>query len=1071
MGKKANISLTAGGELFGFPAELGIARIGGETLITGLLNTKGRQVEDLLQNRELDVSGLAGNLTALPKPDADFSVSFAKKSDKYAFVLTSSGIACGIILAGQSKQLLLALDTEKLKSGNDFERFVATAAEWAGISRLLIIVQNGGGGGDYSLLQKVAGEAFAIVDTPKGYESYQLIAAGVFDLSKTGFGKCVNTLTGLKQLRFAVGGSFASKSFEARLISDKIETSAFVLENFSFGLKKSSSDFSCVAGGNFIFKLENNRIGFSLFGAVSNTSFTLSATSLPNARIPLNSRLSFSDLALSIGVNAGAVSFGMTGRLNTNNLSIFAGFAVSPPRITLFTAALTSTTGRISLKDLVVEIADIQWDAVNCLDVVAVGDFDLTATSLPSGGITKFPTDSNDENYEKAKNEIEQRVVFEFNKKMDSTLQIKGSSQLTPLGNDTNQYILTDKGTMRHYRIDGSGRISLNCQIYVCTQETTFGTDKMPVGFFICGTLEIFKVKARFLFLVNKGKSLVALVQVQKISIGKIFSLGKSNKTLPVEPIHGGLAGQLIKPSNDGAVMYLNIQKDKGELTFYLSAHVTILGIFEFDSLVLIKDRFVYVNIEYTYAGFKIVVNLKGGYKSFSETGFEASVVFDTTGFLEILKKAQETLKNAARSVKAGVEEATRKLNEAQQKVLNLQGQINNLDKRIAQCRSDISRAKWYQLWIKIARAAEIVGLGVAKAGVYVALGVAYSALEVAKAALKLGGAVVSTILESLAYIINAVTQMLWIKSFELGITANPQSQKIRAKLVLTVFGKDVTLDGELNLAGLIDGIKNFVTGSITKQSNKLVDDIKSGKVKRAIEDDDDAIDMLSIAEYSDLTKNNERYAELLTLRDTVDDLFMDANDAYFDAFNEENADSRESACRLTELRWEEEIFQNQHSDAFDDELVESLDTVIKAIRQEKELNRAEISDEIEAKMDGLLHTVKSISNEKESRTKRAAARESLFSRLEKSVDVKRSTRRTRAAEAEVSADEANEKYAESLSKLLELHLGDKTGEVTEDLKRTLGVALYQFRNPDDTFRKQRDNNDNNNEEDEEDFE
>lgn len=174
-----------------------------------------------------------------------------------------------------------------------------------------------------------------------GYETYQLIASGVFDLNKTQSGKCVNTLTQLNQLRFAVGGNFKEKSFGAQLTSEKIETDTFILENFVFGLKNSSRDVYCIANGTFIFKLEGNRIGFTLSGAVSNKLFIISAASLPGSRIPLNSRLSFSDLALSIGVNGGKVSFGMTGRLNANHLSIFAGFAVSPPRITLFTATLT----------------------------------------------------------------------------------------------------------------------------------------------------------------------------------------------------------------------------------------------------------------------------------------------------------------------------------------------------------------------------------------------------------------------------------------------------------------------------------------------------------------------------------------------------------------------------------------------------------------------------------------------------------------------------------------------------------------------------------------------------------
>lgn len=78
----------------------------------------------------------------------------------------------------------------------------------------------------------------------------------------------------------------------------------------------------------------------------------------------------------------------------------------------------------------------------------------------------------------------------------------------------------------------------------------------------------------------------------------------------------------------------------------------------------------------------------------------------------------------------------------------------------------------------KIARGLEIAGLEVAKAGVYVAIGVAHGALEVAKAALKLGDTVVSTVLKSIAYVISAATQILWIKSFELGITATRQMQR-----------------------------------------------------------------------------------------------------------------------------------------------------------------------------------------------------------------------------------------------------------------------------------------------------
>ncbi len=1053
MGKEMNISLIAHGELFGFPAEFGIARIGGETVIAGSLHTEGRQLCEFIQNKEVNVTDLVGSISVFPKAEA-FSIDFASKAGSYTIILTFTGVACGIILTDSSKQLLLILKTERLRTGNKFERFVAEITGWLRINTLLLVVQNRGGGNSLGLLRQLSDE-FATASIPPGYETYQLMATGIFDLEKTGFGQCVKKLSGLHQLKFAIGGNLADQTFGARLMGDPIETDIFIMDGLMFGIQKSATDFLCQASGTFIFKLGNYRLGFTLCGTVSNTSFTLSASSLPGVCLPLNSRLSFSDLGLSIGVTPTGLSLGMIGRLNTNNLSVFGGFVINPtplPEVILLTAALTSATGRISLKDFIVEIADIHWELVNCLDVVAIGDFDLTDTSLPNG-ITGYPDNMNDENYEKDKSSIESRVVDEFNRKMDSALRINGQGQLSPLGNNSGQFILTDKGTMRHYRIDRNGRISLNCQIYVCTQSVTLGEYNMPVGFFACGTLEIFGKKARFLFLINKGKSLVTLIQIQKIDLAGIFVISKSSKLLPMEAINGGLAGQLVKPNDDGAILYLSIQKDKGEVVFYLNAYISILYIFKFEALIIIKDRWVTIDIEYVFCGFKVLFKLKGGYLNFSTANFEANVVFDTSGFLDIVKKAQEKLKSAAQSVKSNIEATLKKINEAQASVNNLLSKINEYNNRIAQCKRDISKAKWYQFWIKIARCAEIAGLEIAKAGVYVAIGVANAALEVAKAAVKLGGAVAVGVLDSLAYIINAVTQILWIKSFELGITVNSTSKKINARLVLIVLGKEVQIGGELDINGLIDNIKSFVTGKISHQSDQAIEDIKGGKTSRAIEAGEGP-DQTILAACSDLTGNKERYAELLALRESVNSLFIDSNNAYFDAYNEEEPGARESACHLTALHWEEERFEEQHSESFDDRFVDSLDTVIQTIRQEKSASRADLSDEMDRKMDELLDTVRMLNSNNKSRAQRASSRESLFARLERNTDAKRRSMRTRAANAEISAEEANERYVNTMSNLLDVYLGDKKGAVAEDLRRTLGIALYQFRNPDGTFSK-----------------
>lgn len=1062
MKQHTNLVFGAEGELFGFPASFAIGHLQGTLTVAGSLCTRGRQLSDLMDCREVGVSALSGHLTVIPSSAPDFSVNFVCQSDYTALSVTFSGLNCGITLSGGSCQLLLLLHTDRLKNGNMFEQIVGKTAAWVGISRLALLVRNQGTDQELDLLRQFFPE-FSAVKLPSAFASCQLLALGEFDLNLNPLGQCIRKLTGLQTLQFMVGGSFTDQSFGAQLSCGRIETEAFIFEGLTFLIQKSSSSFFCAVSGAFKFKLDGQFLSFTVNGSASDASLSLSASS--DARIPLNSRLSFSDLRLSIGVTPTGLTLGMIGRINTPRLSLFGGFAFGPypPKITLLTAALTSDTGRISLRDLVVEVVDIQWDALECLDVIAVGDFDLTETRLAGGGVKPIPSGTSLADYDTVRQQQVQEVVADFNAQTDSTLKIAGEAQLSPLGNGTGQYILTDKATMRHYRIDRDGKISLNCQLYICAEPLTIGNSQLPAGFFICGTLELFKKKIRFLFLADKGKSLVALVQMDKIALGNFFVLEKSRKSLPIEPINGGLAGQLVQSSGEGPVMYLNIQLQKAELTFYLSAHISILSIFQLDTLVLIKDRMVFVNIEYIYLNFKTVLNLQGGVKDFASAGFKFSMVFDTSGFLNILQEAQDHLKAAAQRVKSGIEEATRKLNNAQRDVASLQRQIDSFNRRIEECRQIIRQTKWYKFWIKAARAAEIVGLEIAKAGVKVALGVAYGVLELAKKALQLSEKVVSKVLNSIAYVIGAVTQLLWIKSFELGAEVTANARRIWGKLVLTVLGKEVKVEKELNLDNLLNGITSFIRQSAISESDKGLKDIQQGK--RAIESDEEMLDPFLLASCADMRQVREDYASLQQLRDRMDEFFLDANNAYFEAFNEEDPNARENACRLTSIRWEEEVFHQQHLEAFDNRFEKSLSSITQTLRQEKRNSRADISDDMEQQMDTLLNIVHSLSQDRQTRTFRDS-RVSLFERLERNTETCRRARRSRAAESQITAEEANVHYADTMSELIQKHLGDQQGEVVEEIRRTLALSLYEFRNPSDTFHKQENNDTTHDEED-----
>ena len=1054
MSEKMNACIIANGKVMSFPAIFGITRIKEETMLVGSLNTQEKSINEFISNEETGLNELADKLSILPKNATDFSVCFISGGDNSAFILKTSGITCGITLSKDTKQLLVAANTEGLKNGNSFEQIVGKIVEHLFISDLALIVRNNGGNVKSLSLLKSISKDFENIKILDKFSNAQLLATGIFDLNNNDFGKNVNKLTGLNKLYLGIGGSFTDREFIALLKSEKIETDNFIMDGIEFGIKISGAEFLFYAQSKFQFKLENMLLDFTFNGAVSNTSFTLSASS--DSRIPLNSRLSFSDLGMTIGIAGSGLSFGMMGRLNTNKLSLFGAFIINPapppPKITLLSAAMTSTTGRITLKDLIYEIADIQWDAADCLDVIALGDFDLKSANI---GLKEdeliYPQMKADEvlsEYEKRKLSFEKKVIDGFNGNMNELLKITADYNLEPLGNITGQYILTDKNTMRHFRIDNTGTISLNCQIYLCYVPMQLGGYNMPVGMFICGTLEIFGIRARFLFSVEKGLSLVALFQMQKVVIGNIMTLSKSKKIMPFTPIDGGIAGQLLDKNNDGIDFYLCIQKEKGELIFYLNAYISLLGVFTFESLVYIKERNVYIDIMTNYAGFQLAIKLEGSLSSFTTSGYKAYISFDTQPFLDDLKKLQNQLKDVAKSVKNKLENAKEKIDEAQKEVCKLQSKINDFNGKINRCKDERNRCKWYQIAKKIAKDAEILAYEIAAAAVKVAIGVAYEALEIAKKALDLGGKAVEEVFNSVNYIINTAVQLLWIKSLELSVIANTKEQKISGKLVLTILGQDHEFSKEINIGKLVEDVKSFVTSSTQEQAEGVKQQIEDGHIVKGILISE--IDNLLLEECRDIRKCRETYNEMDVLRDRMENLFLDVNDAYMDLYENEEPNARESSCILEQNRWEEEIFRQQHNESFDDEFVNSLTMVTNKIKSEASANNGEYSDMSLQEMDILLDIVKELNKENKNNDIKLKARPTLYERLEKRIEQHYTTNRFTGSINDLSADEVNNRYAENISDILNKHLGDQNGEVGMRLKESLNQALKDFKDKKD---------------------
>lgn len=1040
MSNHTNFAFSATGKVFELDASVSIIVNKNEKLILGELDTRRAKIKDLLNNNELGVNGLAGQFTLFNRLPGTFKAQVLKSADIWSVVIQYTKNVAGVkaslyvnaVVLADTKQLALSIDTNFFRDGNVLEQFIYDTMAFFAIKKVALIVRNKSSLAINQYLKRTASDYFPEMILSDRFNNYQLVANSLFDLknSESAFGKGLYQLTGLDHIDLIIGAALNTSKFEAMLISSSIKKEGYEIENLYFGIKNNNG-FYLEAGGKLNFPLKDDVLTFVLAGNLSVSSFALSASS--NYKIPLNARISLSDLGLMIGVGATGVTFGMTGRVTTNNISIFAGFIVSQANIGLITAAITSTRGRISLKDIIVDIADVDFPGIEFLDVVALGDFEINDAKMPHW------------EYSAETNKAE--ILNNFNSNLPTELAIPGVENLQVSALGTSQSIVTDTSTMRHYRIDSSGAISLNCQLFICTQPTRIGNYQMNVGFFLCGTIEIFNVKARGLFLIEPGNAILALIGISKIEIKGIFELTRSRKTMPMESVEGGLAGALIKADAQGPVLYLNINRASKKLEFYLSAYVNILNIFQLDALILLKDRKVYIDLELQYVGFKILFHLDGNYADFSSSGFNSRLVFDTSGFIKLLEEAQNAVRDAAKSVQNSIENANRKLTEAQQQILNLSNTINEYNNDIRGYIDRREDASWWRVDEKIYYSAQILYYETLKVGVNVAIGVAYGALEIAKAALTLGGKIASGALEAVANILSAITKLLWIKSFVLSMEFTANARKIEAELELTVFGNDITLKGSLDIDKAMNDIGALVTGfvkdKLSAKTQEVTSNIGNG-IFRTLSSETDY--NLLTPKLQSIAQNKKDYYELLEFHDMIEDFLIESNKKYVDEYEKQPEDWQQNICEIEEVKLKNEVIQRQCVEAFDNEFVSSLDDVITLVRDNQV--RANISSEMDQQMTDFLGLVRDINDQKTVARSLRSEKRSLFSSVENVIEDNNEVKRSFKANSNFDIDQANENYADGLSELLKKTFPDNSNEYGEEFKDAVAAAIYQFRNP-----------------------
>jgi len=1038
------IAFQAQGKVIGLNANLAFISKDNQLVFMGRVDTENTTLTEVLLNEEWGVAGILQPFQFHKTLNKPFAFNLYKTPTIFSLEFkydTKDGtgvpaLYCNLVLAQNTKQLAFAIDAEMFKSSeNSFEKFVYHVMDFLAIKNLALVIRNSTDKDINKYLNENTQKYLPDTLTQDKYDPYGILVNAVFNLknSSSVFGKGLYTLTGLDEFQLFVGSTLNAEQFEAVLFAENIKKESFTINRLEFGIKKDTS-IRIAAKGDLSFILDKNKLEFVIAGEVSPTSFTLSASS--KGRIPLNDKIFISDLGLVIGVSAGVV-FGMTGRATVSTksgyaLSMFAGFVVdvATPKVTLLTAALSSTTGKISLKDIVVEIAEVEFAGVEALDIISIQDFDLQNTTIKNW----------------KKDDTVQNIYSNFNSSITKELALTSDKdvQLTPLGDS--QILLTDTATMRHFRIDGNGVVSLNCQIYTCVQSVQIGQYTMPAGFFLCGTLELFGFKVRALFMVEPKNSVLALVEASALKIGDVLEFRRSHKSLPMEPIEGGLAGTLINRSSEGPVLYFHVNKSKQIVEFYLSAYLNIADIFKLDALVLLKNKRIYVDTQTEFVGFNLLIKLDADYNDFSKGNFSAKVVFDTKGFIQILEGAQQKIKDAAVSVQKSIEDATRKLDEAKADVQNLSQKINSYNSSINDLKRRIDDSPWYRVDEKISYSAQILYFEGLKVGIQVAIGVASAALDVAKAAMRFGGDLAAGILRGVANIIASITKILWINRFELEIVSNEKQKKLRALLDLTVFGNNLILEGEIDFKKAIDDlasiVKDFVKEKLTGQSQKVIKDIEDGKVVKAVLHDSDEAEFSALFEKA--TQNRELFDELLGFHNRVEDFIVESNKLYQNTYDHEPEDWQKNIVELTELKLQTQIVQDQCVEVYDNEFVADLEQVIEVIRENHPRDNS--FEELNTKMTDLSSVVSTLNSQNNVKAFREQA--PLFARMESAFENNMQAKRARLADSVFDKTEADARYIDSLAALFNSSFDEKAHPIVEDFKNSVAAAIYQFRNP-----------------------
>ncbi len=685
-------------------------------------------------------------------------------------------------------------------------------AGFFGVWEFLFYAQTGG----TYLLQSMLGGRGQMKQVPSQMEaSAMILYAQVSFEGDSLFCRGIRGLFGVRYTELYLGT--AKGTVTCMVALPKIQT-GFVESSNLYLLLSFGKAMQFVIKGTFVFPYLRG-MEFTVDCGVAQNAFRLEALAHVERPVALFGPFSIGDTCLTVQMGKG-LEFGLYSSLYIRNIQIFGavmlktvGTAVEP---TLLSAAISD----ISIPILVDNLMGEHVDGIEALDFIKI-------LGLPFQQMAPFP-----------KGLLEKKdvpaVVSRFNAAITSdALRLEeGQVQITPFGEGVD---LADQKRMRHYYIDSKGNLQLAAQFYVAMENTAFGNYTVERGYFICGVVEIFKQRFEVLFSFRESEGMLAYAKIQAFDLGFLRvgpskSQKSSSTAMPIAK--GSLLAQFVNPSQEGIVFFLSAGKK--EVSFYLDGSVEILRLFRLDARIIYMGRKISVDLcAKLYGIFGISLHLLVDYESFSSANFEFSFLLDTSGLTEKLAAVTQKIDGAIHRLRDKIGNAKREVQRAQDHVNELYGQIAYFDRKIAECKGAISRARWWKkAFVAIAKGLEIGAYEVAKIGIYTAIGVATAALEVAKGILSISGKVGESVLKAVNEVIKGAMSLFYVNYIKLETKASVKEQYFRAEIDFVALGKKYHFSKLIGKTSMEQDSQGALSGAINDHMDSDLSHIEDGSFR-----------------------------------------------------------------------------------------------------------------------------------------------------------------------------------------------------------------------------------------------